>query len=72
MGPVSECLSFQPSKEDKMTEATEDHRAAAERWLLKAIQMEDEGKPASLVSKALDKACDYENLANGKGAKAAA
>ena len=54
-----------------MAEQTEDNRAAAERWLGKAIQMEAEGKPVGLVNKALDKACEYENLANGKAAKAA-
>lgn len=30
-------------------------------WLEKAIRMEGEGKPAGLVSKALDRACAYEN-----------
>lgn len=43
-----------------------DHRAAAERWLAKAVQMEAEGKPPGLVNKALDKAVEYENAANGK------
>ncbi len=43
-----------------------DHRASAERWLNKAVQMEAEGKPTGLVNKALDKACEYEDQANGK------
>lgn len=43
-----------------------EHRAAAERWLAKAVQMEAEGKPKGLVDKALAKACEYEDAANGK------
>lgn len=43
-----------------------EHREAAERWLNKAVQMEAEGKPTSLINKALDKACEYERLANKK------
>lgn len=41
-----------------------EHREAAERWLNKAVQMEAEGKPTSLINKALDKACEYEHKAN--------
>lgn len=48
-----------------------DHRAAAERWLAKAVTMEAEGKPKGLVDKALAKACEYEDAANGKLPKAA-
>ena len=46
--------------------SAEENRAAAERWLSKAITMEQEGKGKGLIDKALDKACEYENLANGK------
>jgi len=48
-----------------------EHRAAAERWLSKAVTMEAEGKPKGLVDKALAKACEYEDAANGKMPKAA-
>ena len=37
------------------------------RWLDKAIRMESEGKPATLVNKALEKACNLENDAYAKG-----
>lgn len=43
-----------------------DYRSASERWLAKAVQMEAEGKPIGLVNKALDKAVEYEDAANGK------
>ncbi len=49
-----------------------EHRAAAERWLDKAIAAEAGGQTSkSMIDKMLDKACEYELLANGKAKKAA-
>lgn len=37
--------------------------AKAWSWLDKAVVMEAEGKSASLVNRALDRACEFENYA---------
>jgi hypothetical protein len=50
--------SFKPDATEQL------NREAADRWLDKAIGMENEGKPKGLVDKALDRACDYETAAN--------
>lgn len=50
---------------EKMTSA--EYRAAAERWLEKAIAAEANGQTSkSMIDKMLDKACEYEDAANGK------
>lgn len=57
-----------------MTDTTKaEHRAAAERWLDKAVTAEAGGQTSkSMIDKMLDKACEYEDLANGKPAKVSA